>query len=117
KQLAKRHGRGPVGVDPAALALLLAYDWPGNIRELQNVLERALVLAAQEVIGPEHLPPTVRESQESPPAIPRENGPESTPMTSLANVEKQHVLGVLAALRGNQDRAARVLGVSRRTLS
>ena len=60
RELAARHGRGPVAVDPEAQRRLLAYDWPGNIRELQNVLERAMLLAEQDVIGPEHLPPDVR---------------------------------------------------------
>ena len=57
RELASRHGRGPVAVDPEAQRRLLAYDWPGNIRELQNVLERAMLLAEQDVIGPEHLTP------------------------------------------------------------
>ena len=60
RELAERHGRGPVAVDPEAQRRLLAYDWPGNIRELQNVLERAMLLAEQDVIGAEHLPPNVR---------------------------------------------------------
>ena len=60
RDLAHRHGRGPVAVDPEAQRRLLVYDWPGNIRELQNVLERAMLLAEQDVIGPEHLPPDVR---------------------------------------------------------
>ena len=60
RELTSRHGRGPVAVDPEAQRRLLAYDWPGNIRELQNVLERAMLLAEQDVIGPEHLTPVVR---------------------------------------------------------
>ena len=60
RELASRHGRGPVAVDPEAQRRLLAYDWPGNIRELQNVLERAMLLAEQDVIGPEHLHADVR---------------------------------------------------------
>src|SRR5262249_58377568 len=56
RDLARQHGREPVALDPEAEPLLLGHSWPGNVRELQNVLERALVLAAQGVIGPEHLP-------------------------------------------------------------
>ena len=59
RSLAVRHGRGPVAVDTEAQRRLLGYDWPGNIRELQNVLERAMLLAEQDVIGPEHLPAEV----------------------------------------------------------
>ena len=63
RRLAERHDRGPVAVDPEAQALLLSYDWPGNVRELYNVLERALVLASQDVIGPEHLPVEIRQQE------------------------------------------------------
>ena len=60
RDLALSHGREPVALDPEAESLLLGYSWPGNVRELQNVLERAMVLAAQGVIGPEHLPMDLR---------------------------------------------------------
>jgi len=112
RNLASQHGRAPVALDPAAEALLLGYAWPGNIRELQNVLERALVLAAQGVIGPEHLPAELRDRARlaAPPP-----GESADPL-SLAEVEKRHVLAVLRASQGNRERAARVLGISRRTL-
>ncbi|HEX3274239.1 MAG TPA: sigma-54 dependent transcriptional regulator [Gemmatimonadales bacterium] len=117
RELAVRHGRGPVAVDPEAQRRLLAYDWPGNIRELQNVLERAILLAEQDVIGPEHLPPDVR----SPRAVvvpAGETAPgDAAPLRSLDEVDREHVLRVLRAMRGNRDETSRVLGISRRTLS
>ena len=119
RRLAARHERGPVAVDPEAQRALLMYDWPGNVRELLNVLERALVLAAQDVIGPEHLSEEVRASlvpHFTPNVAPSENAP-ATEMIPLAAVEKRHVLAVLAASDGNRERAARVLQISRRTLS
>jgi len=119
RRLGARHERGPVAVDPEAQRALLAYDWPGNVRELLNVLERALVLAAQDVIGPEHLSEEVRASLVShvtPSIAPSANAP-ATEMIPLAAVEKRHVLAVLAASDGNRERAARVLQISRRTLS
>jgi DNA-binding NtrC family response regulator len=113
KTLAKRHARGPVAVAPEAQERLLAYDWPGNVRELHNVLERALVLAEQDVIGPEHLPANVRTLE---PAAHR--GPaESQELVSLAELERAHVLRVLRATNGNREAAARTLGISRRTLT
>jgi two-component system response regulator HydG len=129
RELTARHGRGPVAVDPEAQRRLLAYEWPGNIRELQNVLERAMLLAEQDVIGPEHLTPMVRGAAGSAPdsplapagadpdaGAPAEPG-EAERLQSLEEIERRHVLHVLTALRGNRDETSRVLGISRRTLS
>lgn len=113
RDLAVQHGRDPLAIDPEAEDLLLRYPWPGNVRELQNVLERAIVLAAQGVIGPEHLPADLRTG---PPPEPLHGGAnEATPLP-LAEVEKRHVLEVLGHTGGNRERAARILGISRRTL-
>jgi transcriptional regulator with GAF, ATPase, and Fis domain len=115
RALAASHSREPVALDPEAEALLLGYSWPGNVRELQNVLERALVLAAQGVIGPEHLPEDLHlpPVQDQAPAADRLEAP---PLLPLAEIEKRHVLGVLRAVNGNREKAARILGISRRTL-
>jgi DNA-binding NtrC family response regulator len=112
RKLARQHGREPLALDPEAESLLLGYAWPGNVRELVNVLERAIVLAAQGVIGAEHLPTDLRRI----PAAPVHSAPSVAPPLSLAEVEKQHVLGVLRTTQGNRERAARILGISRRTL-
>jgi DNA-binding NtrC family response regulator len=129
RELAARHGRGPVAVDPEAQRRLLAYDWPGNIRELQNVLERAMLLAEQDVIGPEHLPSDVRaplgagvgSALGAPPSqtpAPAPGAPgDGAPLRSLEEIERDYVLHVLTATRGNRDETSRVLGISRRTLS
>ncbi len=118
RELGERHGRGPVAVDPEAQRRLLTYDWPGNIRELQNVLERAMLLAEQDVIGPEHLPADLRPARAAAaaPAAPGE-APAPAPLRSLDEVDREHVLRVLRAMRGNRDETSRVLGISRRTLS
>jgi two-component system, NtrC family, response regulator HydG len=118
RELAARHGRGPVAVDPDAQYRLLGYAWPGNIRELQNVLERSMLLAEQDVIGPEHLPPEVRPGASSP-AAPNSNptAVEPSPLRSLEEVDREHVLRVLGVTGGNREESARILGISRRTLS
>ncbi len=123
RELTERHGRGPVAVDAEAQHRLLAYDWPGNIRELQNVLERALVLAEQDVIGPEHLPSEVRPG--GGPADLPEPTPDDVPtmsssvnaLLSLEEIERRHVLRVLEATGGSREEASRILGISRRTLT
>jgi DNA-binding NtrC family response regulator len=113
RDFAAQHGRHPVALDPEAESLLLGYPWPGNVRELQNVLERALVLAAQDVIGPEHLPADVREGS----ARAARPVQSDTPPLPLAELERRHVLGVLQTSGGNRERAAKLLGISRRTLT
>jgi DNA-binding NtrC family response regulator len=104
-------------VDPEAQRRLLHYDWPGNIRELQNVLERAMLLAEQDVIGPEHLPADVRPVSRAPSSAPASGAEPEWPMRSLEDLEREHVQRVLAAVRGNRETAAQVLGISRRTLT
>jgi len=116
-ELAERHGRGPVAVDPEAQRRLLAYDWPGNIRELQNVLERAMLLAEQDVIGAEHLAPNVRAPRTATASAAPSEPAGPGPLRSLDEVDRDHVLRVLGAMRGNRDDTSRVLGISRRTLS
>jgi DNA-binding NtrC family response regulator len=123
RSLAQRHGRGPVAVDPEAQSLLLSYDWPGNVRELENVLERALVLAAQDVIGAEHLPSQVRAvmglTQVAGGDTPSTTttAPPGGALLPLDEIDRLHVIRVLAATGGNREEAARILGISRRTLS
>ncbi|MEO6058329.1 MAG: sigma-54 dependent transcriptional regulator [Gemmatimonadales bacterium] len=122
RDLVARHGRGPMAVDPEAQRRLLAYDWPGNVRELQNVLERAMLLAEQDVIGPEHLPPEVQASSGAAAGsdagqVTSDATPAPQPLRSLDEVDREHVLHVLTAMRGNRDETSRVLGISRRTLS
>jgi transcriptional regulator with GAF, ATPase, and Fis domain len=122
--LSARHGRGPLAIDPKAQAALLAWDWPGNVRELENVLERALVLAELDVIGPEHLPEAIRAGlqPQAPPAPVTTQGPPVEPvptieLVTLDELDRRHVFRVLAAMKGNREDSARVLGISRRTLT
>jgi DNA-binding NtrC family response regulator len=94
-------------VHPDALKALMAYSWPGNIRELANVLERAQILAENNVIDLEDLPDTIAGVAPS---------SEQADPRHLREVERQHVRSVLQQERGNKVHAARVLGISRRSL-
>ncbi len=101
--------------------LLLVYPWPGNIRELRNVLERAAILGGREPIRAAHLPreiqPTTAEAESgsggSSPAP--SSGADGRPAT-LAEVEAAHIRHVLALAGGNKTRAAEWLGIARLTL-
>lgn len=117
RTLARRYRRGPVAVEPEAQARLLAYSWPGNVRQLQNVLERALVLAEQDVIGPEHLPEEIRPALGTDSLPAPEGAPPPGELLPLSEVERRHVLRVLELTAGNRQAAARILGISRRTLA
>jgi len=99
-------GKRLSGIATPALKALRAYSWPGNIRELQNVLERAVILARGEVTSAE-LPEIFRSAANG--ALPAESG-------LLKEAERQAIIATLKATAGNRRLAADRLGISRRTL-
>jgi DNA-binding NtrC family response regulator len=124
-------GGGPPPVlTPEALELLRSYSWPGNVRELKNVVERAVFLCGGGLIRPEHLPPalhsigrsrtttvptfrpgdTLPGSDDDPPPLGLAARPRKGPE------ERQWIMQALERAGGNQTLAARILGISRRTL-
>ena len=94
-----RYGRGPVILREESLAWMRRYEWPGNLRELRNLLERAVVLHEGDEVSVE--PPPA-----SSVARPR----------SLVELERQGILDALRHTRGHQGRAAEILGISRKAL-
>ncbi len=94
-------------VSPEALALLLDYPWPGNIRELENCIERAVVLTRGEILLPEALPPQIRLQGKKVPV--EAQGP-------LEELIRQAILKALIQTNGNRRQAARLLGIPERTL-
>ncbi len=99
----------PAALAPDALERLLNHAWPGNVREMRNVLERALILGrGQPVIGLEHLPGEFRNR-------PGPGDRRHTPMT-LDELERAHIERTLKHHGGNRTRAAQELGISRATL-
>jgi two-component system response regulator AtoC len=87
---------------------LLAYDYPGNVRELENAIERCVTLSGSDVIGKEELPDTV--------AIPQQAADRLLLSDVAADAEKNHILEVLKTTRGGKTSAAKILGISRKTL-
>jgi DNA-binding NtrC family response regulator len=107
-------GRGPARLSADALETLVRYRWPGNIREMRNVLERVLLLSADaEEILPAHLPPEITGNGNGLDGGAR---PGSEDTLSLQDVERRHIARVLAHLGGNRSRTAKTLGISRATL-
>jgi DNA-binding NtrC family response regulator len=100
-------------VSDEALELLLAYHWPGNVRQLASVIERALVLSDSEVIGPQDLPPNLRTRFRASDPVLAEL-PDSG--IDLEALERSLILKALEKAGGNVTRAARLLGLTRRTL-
>jgi PAS domain S-box-containing protein len=103
-------GCGVEGIAPGAMELLMQYKWPGNIREMENVLERAVNLIDDEmVILPEHLPPQLRKCHR-----PKETLEAGRDLTeTLYEAERQAILKALEAAGGNRSKAAKILGVHR----
>jgi len=98
-------------ISDEAMELFFSYSFPGNVRELENIIERAVVLADGSVITPGHLPRRVREVGAAEPE--RERGGH---LISLAEMEKRHIRDVLRSTRGRKGEAARILGIDRATL-
>lgn len=99
----------PKTLSDAALDRMLKYGWPGNIRELRNVLERAMIVGrATDKVAVEHLPPEVREASGV--------GVEAHVARTLEEVERAHIERTLRAHNANRTHAAKELGISRATL-
>lgn len=99
-----------MSLSPSALQALIHYTWPGNIRELQHVVERAVALATHSVLTVDDLPVELRKGEGR-----QEDSGGSLPGT-LSALQREQVLKVLESTGGNKEQAARLLGISRRTL-
>ncbi len=105
---ARRLGLAELRLDATCFDYLLAYNWPGNIRELENAVEHAAVLCRNGTILAEHLPPQI--VRRTPP-VERLGAPRS-----LDEIEREHIQRVLEFTRGNRTEAAKVLGIGLATL-
>ncbi len=113
RRFAQENGKEIDEISKEALDCLIKYDYPGNVRELQNIMHQAVVLARDSFITTEDLPVHVRSREESPKvgwkAIEGDTLPEK-----VVNLEKQLMLDALRDSRGNQSEAARKLGLTER---
>jgi DNA-binding NtrC family response regulator len=106
---ASRRNKRTISITDAAVKLLTSYSWPGNVRELENLIERLAIFCTSGEIG---VADVERERQ-----LVRANGvPDKTPPTTLEDMERQHIVRVLQEHAGNKSKAARALGIERKTL-
>ncbi len=127
EKAARDTGRPAPHMAQETLAVLARYPFPGNVRELQNIVERAAVLRAGDTITPADLPPDLRALADglagkgSPPLVLRADGagegmtPDGRPMTLDEN-ERAHIEWVLELAGGNRTQAAKVLDIDRASL-
>ncbi|MCY1016670.1 sigma-54-dependent transcriptional regulator [Pyxidicoccus sp. MSG2] len=111
EHFAARHARGGVRpvVTPEAMTRLTGYDWPGNVRQLENVVARALALNVTGVLGPQDFPEPIGDATQKLTGL-------AGDMPSLAELSRRYAAHVLQHVGGNKSEAARLLDVDRKTL-
>jgi two-component system, NtrC family, response regulator HydG len=112
---ARKTGRTVQEFSPAAMDALLTYDWPGNIRELQNVVERAVILCSGNQVKEEDIRLTALRTPRSDSSMPVMDLPVRGDVT-LEKLEQEHILATLERTNGNKTRTAQILGIERSTL-
>jgi len=111
KRYAEKNQKLIKGFTPRAMDLLMRYNWPGNARELENVIERAVILSRDDNITPGEFPGVIQGLDEK-----SDDMLFLAPGKSLKEVERQMIIRTLEETGGNRTRAAEILGISRRTL-
>ena len=111
RQFAGRYGKRLTGISDQALDLLRSHAWVGNVRELRNVIERAVIIAGEDMVRVEHLPDELRGEG----AVVTDR-PQNT-LPTLAELEARHIARVLAHTHGQIGAAADMLGIHRNTLT
>lgn len=106
-------GAGITGMSEAALAILMSYDWPGNIRQLRNCLRTMVVMCEGDRLDVRDIPPDIYQVRQLA-AASRQTG--SLAGVSLNELEKQAIIDTLAKTKNNREKAAKILGIGERTL-
>ena len=105
-----------LGVTDDVMEILVSYDWPGNIRELENLIERAVVLTKSKLISRKNLPPFLLASQEETSAVASVNN-ELDLKENIQTFQKKAIISALKQAKGIQKKAANLLGVKPTTLN
>lgn len=116
KMFTKRHHKTVKGITPAARRVLLAYDWPGNVRQLRNIVESMIVIDFDGKIDEDDLPEELVPGTTEPVTAVETGGLASLVGKPLEEIETLFIHATLAATGGNREEAARMLGIGERTL-
>jgi len=114
KRFNKLNGKDILGISREALSLLMAYDFPGNVRELENIVEHATVLCNEVYIGTKHLPDNLKPAKTKPES--RALRPEISKKMQWRDLERKFIIETLKENNWNRKATAQVLGVGRQTL-
>jgi two-component system response regulator HydG len=112
QQSAEKYGKQIAGIQPEAQQMLMAYGWPGNVRQLRNAVENMVVLSTGDKLTVDTLPGEIR------PAAPSESTPGMNNLVgiSITQAEKELIRNTLKMVHGNREQAAKILGIGERTL-
>ncbi len=120
QQSAQRCKKSVTHIDDDALALLKAHAWPGNIRQMENVIERAVVIAETETLTLQDMPAELFDSSPNSLLAPMPNLEKDVPVSNFRTerdrFEREQLVRALAGAGGNKAEAARILGIARSTL-
>lgn len=110
KEFTQANGRDGVRLSPKAMSMMQDYSWPGNVRQLRNVIEGLVVMSTGKELGPRDLPQEIRQEG------PSTGGLTLRPGISLADAERELIKATLAEQHDNRLQTAKILGISRKTL-
>ncbi|OHB67840.1 MAG: sigma-54-dependent Fis family transcriptional regulator [Planctomycetes bacterium RBG_13_60_9] len=110
EKYAQENGKRITRISTPAIEMLTRYHWPGNIRELENCIERAVLLCGDDVIRSEHLPPSLQMIRKG------DTGAQPSFIEIIANQERELIVDALKKCGGQQRKAARELGITERVL-
>lgn len=123
KNFSKQHNRTISGIKPEALELLKKYRWPGNIRELENVVERSFIVENSQMISPESLPESIRDAAPKPAAVSANGKPVAPPMNGPLDfdifkeeMEKEFIVSALKANKGRINQTVAQANIPKNTL-
>ena len=112
QQAAEKYAKQIEGIEPEAQQVLMSYAWPGNVRQLRNVIENMVVMSQGPVLGMESLPPDIRPAGGDVPL----GGMNNLVGIPIVQAEKELIRNTLKLVNGNREQAAKILGIGERTL-
>ncbi len=112
KEAVEETGLKVAGITSAALSILTGYEWPGNVRQLKNVIRTMVVMCDSDRIDVRDIPPEISQRRQ----LPGPSTPTNLAGVSLNELEKKAIVDTLARTEGNREKAAKILGIGERTL-